>query len=149
MDSSEYVIKLISAEETYAVRQPVLRARRPIEDCIFDGDTLETTFHFGLYHKALLCGVASFMKNKNDSFPEETQYQLRGMAILEDYQKKGLGKLLLHTGEEKLTKINVDRLWFNAREIALKFYRNHGYETLGNSFNIEGVGIHFLMTKNV
>jgi GNAT superfamily N-acetyltransferase len=149
IENPDYSIKSISAEETYIIRQAILRAGRPIEDCIFDGDTWESTFHLGLFYKAYLIGVASYMKNKNVVFSEETQYQLRGMAILKNYQKKGLGKLIITEGEEKLRILNVSRLWFNAREIALRFYKNHGYETQGSEFNIEGVGIHFLMTKNL
>lgn len=146
---SEYNIQLISAEETYTIRQPVLRTGRPLTECVFEGDILESTFHLGLFFKASLIGVATYMHHNHDNFPEETHYQLRGMAILESFQKKGLGTLLLKAGEENLTRIQVNRLWFNAREVAVNFYKNHGYKTQGNSFNIEGVGIHFLMTKTL
>ena len=40
------IIKNISANETFLVRHPVLRAGKPIENCKFDGDELETTQHF-------------------------------------------------------------------------------------------------------
>ena len=42
-------IKEIPSKETYSVRQPVLRKGKPIESCIFEGDDLATTHHFGLY----------------------------------------------------------------------------------------------------
>ncbi|EGV44084.1 GNAT family N-acetyltransferase [Bizionia argentinensis JUB59] len=145
--NKDYSIRFISSEETYPIRQPVLRPGRALEDCVFTDDTLGSTFHLGLFFQDILIGVASYMKNKNDSFAEETQYQLRGMAILKDYQKKGLGEFLLKAGETNLAKSNVNRLWFNARENAVNFYKKHGYETQGTNFNIEGVGIHFLMTK--
>ncbi|OBX21410.1 MULTISPECIES: GNAT family N-acetyltransferase [Bizionia] len=147
IDHFNYSVKRISAEETYAVRQSILRAGRPIDDCVFEGDTLESTFHLGLYFKASLIGVATYIKNKNAVFPEESQYQLRGMAILKKHQKKGLGTLLIQAGEAELLKMKVDRLWFNAREVATKFYTNHGYKIQGDSFNIESIGIHFLMTN--
>lgn len=149
IENPDYSIKLISAEETLIIRQPILRAGRPIEDCIFDSDTLESTFHLGLFHKASLIGVASYMKNKNIVLSEETQYQLRGMAILKNYQKKGLGKLIITAGEEKLRILNVSLLWFNAREIAVRFYKNHDYKKQGIGFKIEGVGMHYLMTKEI
>lgn len=144
---TNYNVQFISAEETYPVRQPVLRAGRPIKDCIFEGDTLESTFHLGLFFKNNLIGVASYMKNNHTNFSEENQYQLRGMAILKDYQRKGLGFLLIQAGERKLVELKVDRLWFNAREIAVKFYKNHGYNITAEPFIIEGVGLHFLMTN--
>lgn len=147
IEHAYYKVQLISAQDTYTVRQPVLRTGRPIKDCVFEGDNLKTTFHLGLFLNENLIGVASYMKNTNAIFSEDNQYQLRGMAILEDYQKKGLGTLLLQAGKEKLTQMKVERLWFNAREIAVKFYKNHGYKTIGEPFTIEGVGIHFLMTE--
>ncbi|MFC5196428.1 GNAT family N-acetyltransferase [Bizionia hallyeonensis] len=149
IDQFNYCVKPISAEETYAVRQPVLRAGRPIEDCVFKGDKLASTCHLGLFYKETIIGVATYIKNKNAVFPEELQYQLRGMAILKNHQQKGLGALLIRAGEAKLLKMKVDRLWFNAREVATKFYAKHGYQIEGDSFNIESIGIHFLMTKKL
>lgn len=40
------IIKKISSSETFLVRQPVLRAGKPLESCRFDGDDLEITHHF-------------------------------------------------------------------------------------------------------
>lgn len=142
-----YNIKYISTEETYRVRQPILREGRPIEDCVFEGDNKESTFHLGLFFKSELIGVASFMKNKSTLFSEDNQYQLRGMAILREFQHKGLGKLLLIEGEKILIKKAVNLLWFNAREIAIKFYQNNGYSKKGDAFIIPEIGLHFVMYK--
>ena len=67
---SNYTIKQISSVETYIVRHPVLREGRPIEDCTFDNDDLETTLHFGLYTNNDLVGVATFLLNNNQLFSE-------------------------------------------------------------------------------
>lgn len=147
-NNSNYTVKKISALETYPVRHPILRAGRPISDCAFDLDNKVSTFHLGLYNKNNLIGVASFMENSNTYFNEKVQYQLRGMAILKNYQKKGLGKLLLNAGEKEASK-SCSRLWFNAREIAIKFYKNCGYNIIGKPFNIEGIGKHYVMTKTL
>src|SRR5690606_20545779 len=92
-------IKEISSLETYAVRHPVLREGRPIEDCRFDGDDLPTTFHLGLFYKDTLVGEASFMENNHEFFSDEYQYQLRGMAVLKSHQGKQVGDVLLNYGE--------------------------------------------------
>ncbi len=70
------------------------------------------------------------------------------MAILEAYQKKGLGNLILDAGENQI-KIKCSRLWFNAREIALPFYKSKGYKITGKPFNIKNIGIHSMMTKQL
>ncbi|WP_417290276.1 GNAT family N-acetyltransferase [Corallibacter sp.] len=140
-------VKKISANETHSVRHPVLRAGCPIEDCIFDGDTLKTTYHLGLYFKKELIGVVTLMKNKHDFYIEKSQYQLRGMAILHAYQKKGLGELLILEAEKLLKDLQTERLWLNAREVAVSFYKNQGYNINGDAFQIPKIGLHYTMSK--
>ena len=90
------IIKNISSLETYSVRQPVLRAGKPIESCQFDGDDLPTTNHFGIYNDEKLVGVVSVFNKINSIFNSPNQFQIRGMAILSEYRKKGFGEKLLH-----------------------------------------------------
>ncbi len=140
-------IKQIPPEETYIVRHPILRAGHPIESCVFDGDNLETTFHIGIFSEEKLLGVCSFFNNNHPSFSEKKQYQLRGMAIVESYQKQGLGQLLLKHGESILKTKHADLVWCNARETAIHFYAKNEFQITGNPFNIETVGIHYVMYK--
>ena len=148
-ESPNITIKQISSAETFIVRQPVLRAGRPIEDCKFDADDLQTTFHLGLYFKNELVGVATFLENKNTLFNQQKQAQLRGMAILKKVQGFGFGALLLKKGEVILKEKKMDLLWFNAREVATGFYKKNGYIIIGDSFTIPQVGLHFVMYKSL
>jgi RimJ/RimL family protein N-acetyltransferase/GNAT superfamily N-acetyltransferase len=143
-----YHIETISAIETYSVRHPELRAGRPIEDCAFDLDNEDSTFHLGLYFKKDLIGVASFIKNNHALFAENMQYQLRGMAVLKSYQKKGLGYLLIDAGELEVAKY-CSIIWFNAREVAVNFYKRGGYKIVDKPFIIEPIGKHYLMSKQL
>ena len=149
MNFDNFSIKKISSNETYPVRHPILRAGRPLEDCRFDHDDLETTFHLGLFEKNHLIGVATFLKNNSSSFPESNQYQLRGMAVLDHFQGKGLGAQLLNYAEAELKLSQTELLWFNARERAVPFYSKLGYKTTGNPFDIKGIGTHYLMFKKL
>lgn len=149
MENSSIQIQLISSKETYTVRHPVLREGRPIETCRFEGDDLDTTFHLGLFLNKELVGVASFMKNNNVIFTEQHQYQLRGMAILKQHQGLGFGDQLLKHGEQLLKDKNTALLWFNAREIAVNFYKKNNYQILGNAFEITGIGTHYVMFKKM
>jgi len=145
----DFKIKQISAKTTYPVRHPVLRKGRPLETCVFKGDDLKTTIHIGVFHKNQIIGVASFMKSRNSLFKETLQYQLRGMAILEDFQGKGLGKLILAYGEKLLKEKDIELIWCNARINAVNFYKNNGYATLGDPFHIPEIGKHFTMYKSI
>lgn len=143
------LVKEISAKDTYSVRHPVLRAGKPLESCVFAHDDLETTFHYGLFKGIKLIGVASYFKNENTSFSEIDQYQLRGMAILEDFQGQKLGDLLLKETEQMMTLKLVARIWCNARVNAAGFYTKNGYRIVGAAFEIPEVGMHYVMTKVV
>lgn len=132
------------------MRQPVLRPGRPPEECIFEGDTTSSTLHLGAFLGYTLVGVASFMKNKHSHFNEPEQYQLRGMAVLPEYQNKKLGEKLLLEGEKRLIdQASNVLIWFNARESAIDFYKRYGYKTTGELFMIPNVCKHIVMYKNL
>lgn len=149
------IIKQITAKETHPVRHAVLRKGRPIEDCIFEGDHLETTTHLGAFHDANLVGVATLVCRKDNSIavletaPENRCYQLRGMAVLENQQGKHVGKKLLKHAERLLIKMHCQYLWFNARELAVPFYQKQDYEVVSDVFEIVQVGPHYKMVKKL
>ncbi|WP_370476939.1 GNAT family N-acetyltransferase [Tamlana flava] len=120
---------------------------KPKHTCIFDGDNLDTTFHLGIFSEEKLLGVCSFFKANNPNISESPQYQLRGMAVLNEFQGKGLGHQILIFGEQMIKKKNAKIAWCNAREVAINFYRKNGYEITGKPFNIETIGLHFVMYK--
>lgn len=141
------IIKKISSVETFSVRHPVLRKGKPIESCHFEGDDLGTTQHFGLYLEQELVGIISLFKKSNPDFLEKNQYQIRGMAVLENQRKKDFGKALILYSEEKCKNQNVDLIWFNARIEASGFYEKMGYQKKGVPFEIPDVGEHIVMFK--
>ena len=139
-------IKSIASKETFPVRHPVLRAGKSLESCTFDGDDLSSTIHFGLYIDDALVGVISVFEVSNNIFIKKRQFQIRGMAVLESHQKKGCGEKLIRYVEENL---RGEFIWFNAREIAVGFYKKLGYAPIGMPFEINDVGVHYVMYKNL
>ncbi|GAA0873211.1 hypothetical protein GCM10009117_23580 [Gangjinia marincola] len=148
-DNPYLSIKAVDSKETYPVRHPVLRKGRPIEDCAFEGDDEITTLHLALFFKERMIGVITLIDRRNPTLPFGRQYQLRGMAIIEEYQRKGLGNLLLKESEIRLTKALTNIIWFNAREKAIPFYERAGYKTIGERFEIEGIGMHHCMVRTL
>lgn len=140
-------LKQIPATTTYIVRQPVLRNGMPIETCRFNGDDDTTTTHFGFFESENLLGVVSLFETKNEAFIAEKQFQIRGMAVLENHQKKGIGNALILQCETFATQQGAAVVWFNAREIAVPFYIKMGFEILGTSFEIENIGTHYVMFR--
>lgn len=142
-------IKKISSRDTFLVRQPILREGKPIESCQFDGDDLKTTTHFGLFIDKNIIGVLSVFKNNNVIFNTENQFQIRGMAILKKFQRKGFGDELVKHSEEHVKSQFGKLIWFNARESAVPFYEKLGYIKIGEPFSIADIGIHYIMKKEI
>jgi predicted GNAT family N-acyltransferase len=147
MVMSEIKVKKITYLDTFPVRSAVLRQGKPIETCFFLGDDDKETTHLGLFKGNYLIGVASVFEVINENFEQNKQFQLRGMAVLKEYQGLGYGHLILEEVCKFVETKKADVLWFNARENAVKFYENFGFSVLGDSFEIPEIGIHFVMFK--
>jgi GNAT superfamily N-acetyltransferase len=141
------MIKKISAESTFSVRNPVLRPNLPVETCHFEGDNLPSTSHFGFFVAEKVTGIVSVFEKINEKWPNQKQIQIRGMAVLADFQKKGIGDQLLQHVIATETENKTELIWFNARENAVPFYEKLDFHIRGTAFEIEGVGTHFLMYR--
>lgn len=139
----------ITFKDTFPVRHAILRTGKPIETCFFDGDDLPSTKHFGVFVNKKIMGVVSVFQNKSNTFNADNQYQIRGMAVLNEAQKMGFGKQLVMHCETYVRKQKGSLIWFNARENASLFYEKLGYEKVGNPFSIADIGLHYLMFKKV
>ena len=138
-------IKEIPFQDTFSVRHIVLREGKPIESCFFEGDDFESTKHFGLYVNKKITGVVSVYLNKNTTFNSSKQFQIRGMAVLDDFQKKGIGEKLVQTVINFAKEKEVKVIWFNARKNAVPFYEKLDFHIHGTAFEIEGIGTHYVM----
>ena len=143
------MIKEIDIKSIISVRHLVLRKGKPIETCYFVNDEKETTKHFGLLIDDKVIGVVSLFGNKNVLFKDKKQFQIRGMAVLEEYQHKGFGKLLIEKAETYCFDVKADLIWFNARESAKNFYQKMNYTINGKPFDIENIGLHYIMFKKL
>lgn len=136
-------VKQISPEETYEIRKDVLRRNIILTEKNKE-DLLITTFHFGGFDDGKLIGIATFIQNDNDLF-EGFQYRLRGMATLDAYQGKGIGRSVLKESIKFLKEKKVKFLWCNARTSALNFYQKLGFKAVGTEFDVYLIGPHYLM----
>ena len=138
-------IKKITTEATFSVRNPVLRPNLPVESCRFEGDQLPSTVHLGYFDQEKLVGIVSVFEKANANWPNSSQIQIRGMAVLEDFQKQGIGEKLIQTVIKEALNNKTELIWFNARKNAVPFYEKLGFHIYGTAFEIEGVGTHYLM----
>lgn len=139
----------ISPKHTYELRNKVLWPHKTFDQCSLDIDALETTFHVGVEDEGKIVAVGTFLKQKNDNFPQENQYRLRAMASSVDVRGKGFGKLVINFAKDKLKEMNIDLLWCDARLIAVDFYKKQGFNIKGEQYEIPIIGPHYLMYKEI
>ena len=137
----------INSKDTLPIRQEMLRKGLPESSCVFQNDDNEQTFHLGAFVDNDLVSVASFYFENHPEFSDEFQYRLRGMATLNEYQRKGLSGELLQMAFPVIKQNMASRLWCNARVSAEGFYLRNGFVTHGDVFDIKGVGPHKIMSK--
>lgn len=146
----EYQIRTISADETLALRQAVLRQHQETHECVFAHDTDAESFHLGAFAGGQLIAISSFLKDSHPDLPQpESQFRIRGMATLPDYRKQGIGMALLTEGLSRLRQRHATSVWCNARETALGFYKRAGFVTVGERFELPGIGAHYVMWREV
>ncbi|GAB2198475.1 GNAT family N-acetyltransferase [Sessilibacter sp. MAH4] len=156
-----YEIIEVNAETTYPLRLELLRPNQTLAEMAFPGDRDIHTRHFA----AVLKNDLSTLKIENLNpesiygivsvyFVENSvigaQWQIRAMATRAQCRGQGLGRLLLNVSEDYCknnTIIEPSYIWANARVSALAFYYACGYQAVGDTFNIEGVGEHRLIKK--
>jgi N-acetylglutamate synthase-like GNAT family acetyltransferase len=79
---------------------------------------------------------------------DETQIQLRQMAVHTQWQGKGAGKQLVQAAEQLAAGKGYKTMVLHARKTALGFYSGMNYSTSGSEF--EEVGIpHYIMLKDL
>jgi len=117
------------------------------KESIFEGDYDEDTLHLGAFDKEKLIGVITFHRKKSNTFKAHPVYRLTGLAVLEEYRQKGIGKKLVQKGSEKLTKQDAVFLWCFARDFAVDFYKKMGFSLKIQQVIIPNLGSHRIMFK--
>jgi ribosomal protein S18 acetylase RimI-like enzyme len=149
MHPKNYAIRKITAAETRILRQIVLRPNQKAEDLVYPGDDSPESYHGGIFLEDKLVGIATVYKESRPGGETGNSWRLRGMATLPEVQGQGYGKALLNNCIEYIKSNGGKTLWCNARINALEFYRGLGFETIGETFDIPDIGLHYLMEKKL
>ena len=138
---------LVSASELYQLRNLVLRPGKPLHTTFYDKDNDIDTFHLAISNKSKVLCIATFYPEAMKGVYSVKAYRLRGMATHPDFQRQGLGKILMQSAFSHLRNKKSDFLWCKARLLAIPFYRSLGFKIIGEQYDIEGIGLHYSMYK--
>ncbi len=119
-----------------------MRKGLPLSSCTFDRDEDNSTIHLGAFLENRAIGILTLLTNTKN-------VQIRGMAVLEKFQGKGIGKQLIAHAENLVHGRNICTIWMNARRIAVPFYKRCGYRKQGDAFELPYGGTHFKMIKSL
>ena len=130
-------------EQYYDLRYRILRQpwNQPRGSERNEGD--ETGLHFALYENEILKAIARLDIN------DEKSAQVRFMAVETEIQRKGYGKQVMLAIENYCKSISISEIVLHAREIAIPFYENLGYQLVEKSHLLFNEIQHFLMTKKL
>jgi len=119
------------------------------ENCYFEGDNEEQTFHLGAFVEGKLVSIASFYFIRNPSIEDPYQFCLKGMATLDEYQNMGFSSELLKMAFPIIKQNFCTLLWCNARETAQGYYEKVGFTKKGELSEDHEFGKQVLMIKKI
>lgn len=128
----------------YDLRYHVLRApwQQPLGSERNEMDAL--ALHFACFEQDRICGVVRL-----DTYENETQAQVRFMAVDPDFQGQGIGKKLMREAEQKARQLGYKTMMLHARENALHFYESLNYKITAQSYLLFDAIQHYRMEKNL
>ena len=144
-----HYIEKVPVEKIIPLRHEILRPGLPLEAASFDGDDEGSTYHFAAFAEGYGSEPVCCVSYMNVAHQGRDAYQLRGMATKVVLQGCGLGKAVTEYAERIIEQeTGIKQLWCNARKSAVPFYEKQNWLIASDEFEIEGVGRHFVMTKN-
>lgn len=130
-------------QELLDIRNKVLRLPLGLnirDDDLSDDDKCLHLAYFDELGK--IVGGLQIKKINNHTF------QIRQMAVLPEFQQKGVGSALIKAAEEFIKQEGSKQILIEAREYAIPFYSKHGYEVSGNRYFKINLP-HFKMVKKI
>ena len=142
MEFNEIIFGTEQYDQEVKLRQQILRGPLGLDIHEEDLDSETLQLHFGLFDEGDLKACVVILPF------EDTQAKLRQMAVAEDLQGKGFGKILMEEVEKYLTETGFKEIELHARETAVGFYEKLGYEVCSEEFTEVNIP-HFKMIKAI
>jgi predicted GNAT family N-acyltransferase len=144
---SDVVIKLVGAEDVWALRHRVLRPHLPVESARYPEDASREALHVAAVVAGVVVGIASVYREDEAGGADANAWRLRGMATAPEARGTGLGGRVLEAVIEALEDRGVTKVWCNARTSVAGFYERYGFAVFGEEYEMPGIGPHYLMKR--
>lgn len=81
-------------------------------------------------------------------FNSEDEAQIRSMAVEPEWQKNGIGSIIMTELEKIAVQLGAKYVVLNARDTAIPFYEKHGYRLIEKTITLFGTIPHHIMRKD-
>ena len=142
-------VKKVSAEKVRPLRYSELRKGQDFSTTSYLKDYEKDTFHMACIVEGKIVTCATFYPERSTKIKSEDAYRLRGMATNSKFQRKGYATDLMNESFKELKNRDCDMVWCNARLVAVDFYKSVGFKITGELFDIEEIGPHYYMYKEI
>ena len=115
-------IKHVTVDQIVDLRRRVLRADDETAEVIVAGDHVEGCFHLGVVDAEEVIACVSAFVEKCPDVESANAWQFRFLAVTEQRQGEGLGRMLMAELLVQLRARGVDVVWANGRDTAQGFY---------------------------
>ena len=146
---SQVEINKVDAENIRSLRHSELRKGQDFSTTSYLKDYETGTFHMACIVDYKIVTCATFYPEKSIKIKSDNAYRLRGMATDSNFQRKGYASDLMEESFKELKKRDCDMVWCNARLVAVDFYKSSGFKIIGEIFDIEAIGPHYYMYKEI
>ena len=142
-------ITKVDAGKIRPLRHSELRKGQDFSTTSLLKDYEEGTFHMACIVDENIVTCATFYPEKFIKIKSDNTYRLRGMATDSNFQRKGYATDLMRESFKELKNRGCDMVWCNARLGAVDFYKSVGFTIIGELFDIEAIGPHYYMYKEI
>ena len=136
----------VDAAATHDLRRRVLRGHLPGSSVEYAEDGRPAAVHLGVEgDDGTLVAAATLFPEPTPHRPGAPAVRLRGMAVDEAVQGRGIGARLLEALVDRARQDGYRVLWANGRDNALGFYQRHGWQVVGEGFEAIGLPHHVVL----
>jgi GNAT superfamily N-acetyltransferase len=146
-----FEVRRVPAEQTYALRQQVLRPHQTLEQMRLPGDDdPDSGFLAAIDGAGTVLGTVSLRRERCPWQPDRPDgWRLRGMATVPDMQGRGIGTEVLSAGIAHVEQHGGGLVWCHARSPARTLYERAGFSVFGDEWEDPVIGPHVRMWRDV
>ena len=160
--STQFSVIQVPRERILDLRVRVLRKGTPVAHCEYPEDNLPDVVHLAIESNDDVTATSTPLANHDviatstwfmracPEAPGRPAMQLKGMAVDDAQQGRGLGAALVYEGLALARSRGAELVWARARDSALGFYQSLGFTVVGDGFIDEPTAMpHHIVVINI